>query len=540
MLFGSSAVFPDLELVHYSEQFGQVPQTQILFGQGTVKIRIVNHGKLPTDPMTVSVSDFNVLMRQVGPPASVAKLKPDGSVEVTFKMDMVIPPPKSQLGQQQQFDDWKAQYASSHGVDLRGQMKWSGPPASTPMNDRREVRFYTGYGDSTACQEGSHTIGNSPPEKADCDADVCVTVDAVRRSIHQRLDCRVVGYAAFISGPGKAGEFATYGKARTSANGPVVDFTANTKITVASVSKAVTALAAIKSLAKKNVSLDAPIGPHLPKDWMVDPHVAAITFAELLAQKSGIRDYGNTTLDYAKLKTFFTQKVNPNAPTNCNLPSVIDPKDAIVSDPVDRTKYCYSNYNFAIFRILLPMVEGFQDTDPAQRAERLAAKYVKIVQANVFEPVGLKNVDCKPPMGSKSHALAYAFPGNAAGHDWGDNTLQCGADGWYLSVDDISRVLISLNRKDEKVLTDTQFKEMISRGLGWDLTGVGRYQYVEKNGKWSWGSTSVSTSILIFGPTSPGPAFLGVLFTNSDVVPEGIGAATVLQDAFLSAARSMP
>jgi len=536
--FGPSAAFPDLELVHYVEQIGQVPQTQILYGLATLKVRAVNRGKRATDPMTLSVSDFNVLMRQQGLGAAVASLKPGASVEVTLKMEAVLPPPKSQLPQAQQFAEWRQSYKDRRGVDLRGLMDWRGPEASTPLNAHREVSLYTGMGDSTPCQEGSHTIGNHAPEKAVCNGNVCLPLKQVRRNIHQRLDCRVVGYAAFI---GQTPKFETFGKARTTANAPAVKFTASTKIPVASVSKVVTALAAIKVLAKNSISLDAPIGPYLPKDWKVDPNVAAITFAQLLSHKSGIKDYGNNAQDYAKLKAFFTQKMNPKAKTSCMGAAVVDPKDAIVSNPKEKMKTCYSNYNFSIFRVLLPMIEGFQDTDPAQRAERLANQYVKIVQANVFDPVGAKNVQCKPPAGSKTYAFSYAFPGNTPGHDWGDSTLGSGAAGWYLSVDDIAKVLISLIQKDGKVLSDAQFQDMESRGLGWDVVSSSGYRYLEKNGGWGANGTAISTSILVFGPSSPGPAFLGVLFMNSVLTrEEGVGADTVLRDAFLRNVRSFP
>jgi CubicO group peptidase (beta-lactamase class C family) len=94
-------------------------------------------------------------------------------------------------------------------------------------------------------------------------------------------------------------------------------FLPSTKIPVASVSKVVTALAAIRILAKHNISLDAGIGGHLPSDWHLNPHVASITFRQLLSHRSGIKDYGNNSQDYATLKKFFTQSVDPTKQTMC-------------------------------------------------------------------------------------------------------------------------------------------------------------------------------------------------------------------------------
>ncbi|MEI9977166.1 MAG: hypothetical protein WDO73_36995 [Ignavibacteriota bacterium] len=112
--------------------------------------------------------------------------------------------------------------------------------------------------------------------------------------------------------------------------------------------------------------------------------MAAITFRGLLSHRSGIKDYGNNSQDYATLKKFFTQTVDATKNTPCQGAAVTNP-----ANPINTQDFspCYSNYNFSIFRVLLPMIDGFVD-DPANRAAKLAAAYIKIVETNVFEPVG--------------------------------------------------------------------------------------------------------------------------------------------------------
>jgi hypothetical protein len=173
-----------------------------------------------------------------------------------------------------------------------------------------------------------------------------------------------------------------------------------------SVSKVVTALAAIRVLAKHNISLDSGIGGHLPSDWQLDPNVASMTFRQLLSHRSGIKDYGNNSQDYATLKKFFTQTVDPTKNTQCK--GETDPADPI--NPNNKSP-CYSNYNFSIFRVLLPMIDGFVD-DPANRAAKFAAAYIKIAQANVLDTAGETCCDTKLPW----HRGAfpddyYRFPG---------------------------------------------------------------------------------------------------------------------------------
>src|SRR5215471_3598167 len=371
-----------------------------------------------------------------------------------------------------------------------------------------------------------------------CDNTQCVSIKQVYANIAARLNGKAVGYACSV---GRTLTYRSYGHARTDADAPAQSFLSSTKIPVASVSKIVTTLAAIKVLAKHGISLDSGIGGHLPNDWVLDPNVAAITFRQLLSQSSGIKAYGNVPQDYATLKAFFTQPVNPNSTAVCTGPE--GPGNPAPANPINpnNKSRCYSNYNFAIFRILLPIIDGFVD-DPANRAAKLAAAYVKIVQKNVFEPVGAFGVDSKPPVSgpqASAYAYSYLFPGTSHGTDWGDDTAIVGAAGWYLSVEDIAKVLASLNANDGRILTPAQVKDMEATQLGWDTlkdpnTG---YRWVEKNGGWTSGTgTVISTSIALFGP-----GVIGVLFMNSDISGEpGVGADTVLHDAYMNALKPRP
>jgi CubicO group peptidase (beta-lactamase class C family) len=333
----------------------------------------------------------------------------------------------------------------------------------------------------------------------------------------------VVGYGLLV---GRSPKLEAFGHARTAADG-ARPFTTTTKIPMASVSKAITALAAVRVLAKRGISLDAHIGKFLPDGWQVDESMASITFRQLLSQTSGIKDYGNDEQDFARMKKLFTRKVPDKVKTTCTGSDKVNPQPF---DPHDKG-YCYSNNNFSIFRILLPKVEGLASDDP----ERLANRYVQIVQDNVFEPVGAKHVACKPPEGSENYAFSYAFPGKASGHDWGDDTLGCGAAGWYLSIDDIAKVLHSLNSKDGKILTEAQFQMMETQALGFDMrTTASGYRYLEKNGGWTAGNTKISTTIAFIGP-----GVIGALFMNSNIGREpDVGADAVLRAAYQKAVHA--
>lgn len=377
-------------------------------------------------------------------------------------------------------------------------------------------------------------------------------IDNIAKNIHQQLDGHIVGYS-FVVGDSLYQKSDAYGHARTSADGTQRDFKPATKITVASVSKMVTAIAAVRLLDKHGVSIDAAIGPYLPPDWSASNYVKNLKFSQLLSHTSGIKDYGNDPPnDYAALKSFFTQSVSRSTSTGC------DPTDAQGNflqvtrgqgiNPNNKSS-CYSNYNFAIFRVLLPRVAGFpEDPNPQTRAKTFADQYTGLVQQNLFELVGRSGVACKPP-NTSSYSFAYNYPGTKAGYDWGDVSLICGAAGWYLSAEDIAQVLISISAKDGRILSATtakdQFETMRAKQLGWD---VDNNNELEKNGGWGACDANnshcgnISTSVVIFAPVS-GPRIVGVLFLNSNIsggASNGGSAESVLEKAYQNALAPTP
>jgi CubicO group peptidase (beta-lactamase class C family) len=535
IVFGDSAKFPLVEIASYDEKIGVVPQTQIHYAGADVTLKVSNKTGVATDPMFLFLKDFNVLMNQTTSQVAIPALAAGASQLVTVHMDAVLPPAQSQLPQDLQYSQWNAQYKAACGIQLRAVLDWRGAQANTPMNPHIE---------SLLVKEGWSDYAKVPPSTPICSGKQCVSVCTIEKNIRSQLDGHVAGYSFFV---GNYPKFGAGGQARTAADGQALDFKSTTKITVASVSKFVTAVAAVRILDKANVDLNTAIGPYLPADWSnASAYVKGITFAQLLGQRSGIKDYGNVTQDYAKLKSFFTQSVNANAATICQGSGVVNPANPINPNNMG---WCYSNYNFAIMRVLLPKVAGYaEDANQGTRPQTLASQYVKLVQQNVFDLVGQTGVACKPPA-SNNHAFAHKFPSNAAGTDWGDVSSICGAAGWYLSVEDIAKVLLSLNAKDGKILSATVAKDLFDTmrkgGLGWD---VANNVELEKNGGWGANCDAnslcdtVSTSVAVFGPVL-GPRLSAVLFLNSNIsggVLSGKGAQQVLEKAYNDSLYLLP
>lgn len=518
--FGRSASFPSVEMLTFAEKIGVVPLTQLHYAGADVKLRFRHQGRRQTrtDPILFSIQDDSGLMRPRGP-VKVPSLRPGATHVVTLHLDAVLPASRSQL-MSTRYDLWRKKYDQSCGVDLRGIMDWRGDQSMTPMNPHAEKALLL---------HGWAYYPNATSSKLICDGKRCLDACQMAKNIRKELDGRVVGYAFVV---GQYPRFGANGWARTFANGKPVPFTPTTKITVASVSKLVTALAAVRVLAKAGKTVNAKIGPYLPSDWKVSAYVKNLTFRRLLNQTSGIKNYGNGPQDYLALKALFTRPVNGRSTTQCTGPEV-----TALNDPINPNdlRWCYSNYNTGIMRLLLPRVAGFKE-EPSLfvRSLVLGAQYVKLVQQHVFDPLGQKGVACRPPA-SPTHALAYTYPGSKAGYDWGDNTYRCGPEGWYLSIEDMARTLLHLSANDPKT-----FNLMYEGGLGLDVV---QPTVIEKNGAWGTGDGRIiSTSAAVFGPKS-GPRAVGVLFMNSNISggpSHGSSAWPVLQKAYNNALKRLP
>jgi hypothetical protein len=224
---------------------------------------------------------------------------------------------------------------------------------------------------------------------------------------------------------------------------------------------------------------------------------------------------------------------------------------ATLPNPIISNKApCYTDTNFGLMRLVIPRATGSTANDNAT----LSAKYVQLVKDNIWTPLGVSGPDCAPPAGGK-YALLYLYPGQVFS-DWGDNTATCGDWGWYVSVKEYGKLLVSLNSADHKVLTDCQLWQVendpSNHPIGFDGNSDGVRRYLQKNGAEGQGNNTLqTTAVAIFlghsgcstppsGFTAkyatPMPGVAGALWIDSDISGQPkAGAWTILQKAFLSA-----
>jgi CubicO group peptidase (beta-lactamase class C family) len=158
---------------------------------------------------------------------------------------------------------------------------------------------------SWGCNNVNQNLGRA------CYKGNCLEYATWGQKIDSTINQKAVGYAYIIINNGLQMSTNAYGKARTSSDAPETAMTLDVRSNAASVNKTMTAVAALKLLAAKNVSVTSSISPYLPKSWTLGTGVSAITFAELLTHTSGIRDTLTPDTTYANLKATMAQNIMP-------------------------------------------------------------------------------------------------------------------------------------------------------------------------------------------------------------------------------------
>jgi CubicO group peptidase (beta-lactamase class C family) len=326
-----------------------------------------------------------------------------------------------------------------------------------------------------------HAPNNAPSQL--CDSGACLAYADWAAGIDKAINRQAVGYTYLILERGRVVASNTFGQAHTAADPPAVALSPDDRMNIASVSKTLTAVAALKLLAAKHVSVDTPISSFLPKSWTLGPNVQTITFKELLTHTSGIRSSQDLATGYDDLRTLMARGIKPG-------------------DKV----YHYQNHNFALFRILISYLNGFDDSGVADIGAATSQRYLDYMNS-VYDP--FFPVTCDPYESVGVHVLSYPYPaGSSQGFDWGDWTAICGGGGLQLSVDEMGVFLTRLNRG--AFLPSDQLQQMYDDLLGWDypFANTRHGRCLTKNGFLYRGAAALST-LLVSCPTT-GLGFVGL------------------------------
>ena len=334
--------------------------------------------------------------------------------------------------------------------------------------------------------------------------DTRVAVLDVYENVQEILKDTSVGYALTVGTSGIPGVFAS-GFARTSIDAPAQRFTHSTKTIIASCSKLITALAAIKVL---DTDINKSVADYFPSGWKPDSFVKKMTFRQLLSHSAGIREFSGDN-SFQGLKTFFTLDTTQNT-------QKFDPKGY----GYDKKSWFYSNWNFSIMKIVLPIYAGTVKPNVTDD-ETYANAFTALVQKYVFDPIdcpGIRYESPSFPPQSETFAYTYNYPGNMKGFEYPPATAGVAAGGFLLTIVEAQRLLHSYLAKDNKVINTKWIMPMLNFGMnpmGWDNNESGNdtTEWIQKSG----GSgpapktnASSGASLALFGK-----GLYGALFVNS-------------------------
>jgi len=309
-------------------------------------------------------------------------------------------------------------------------------------------------------------------------------IDLFKQNIRAALDGETVGYTYSIGKSGNLYSQDGVGLARTEADGEVPQ-SATKDMTVASVSKTITTVAALRVFEEKGISVDDPIGPWLPGTWEPGAGVAEITFRELMTHTSGLRqNYETATGESGKVTSAYD-----------NI------KIAVEQDLGSQTG-SYANMNFGIFRIMLPAMLLDTEVPDYDFSVGLADEWDELTSTifndhmhALFASIGVDG-SCAPS--DPAATVLYRLPYDGEpGWETPSYILGCGGYGYYLSANDLTAFLSYLRYTDE--LLSPESRTLMRDGLLGLQTKSGTHGTAYGHGGyWTSGSGAMTSCVLSF------------------------------------------
>lgn len=309
-------------------------------------------------------------------------------------------------------------------------------------------------------------------------------LDKFEGNLLEAVGNQPVGWGYTIGQNGQLARSGASGFARAEADGALA-FSIDKKINMASISKFLTAIAALQLLEKRNLSLDAKIAPWLPLNWQKDDGVSELTFRDLLTHTSGLQSQNSN----------FSQTLCYNCLRQTIATGVVNPK----------TRQ-YLNANFALFRILIPSLwKGLNDAPSILFLNDVTTQkvYLQYMQKHVFSPIGIQRALCSPENKSIS-TLYYNVndpDANQSGVFYGDWRAISGGGGYFLTTRELGQVL-AYYQHTEVLLSKQQKQEMKEARIGFEREDESREKhgkYYGKNGSISNGANQgVLTQLVLF------------------------------------------
>ena len=355
--------------------------------------------------------------------------------------------------------------------------------------------------------------------------------------IRELYEGNVVGFSYAINHKGALERAGGWGDAqRVAAGGAARPMTENTRIHLASVSKTVNAIFFLTMLHKlqdfpmyKYLSLDSPVSPWLPEDWVQGKGFAGqdgVTFRQILMHESGLKqmfdamseaDRANWGNDWDGLEFVVANGAMPGSPR------------------------AYKNANAALFRILIPEIYEPLLLLTEVGKDDVGPMYVSMLNTWVLDNIGIEErVDCRFRRG-EDYAMYYDFDGPSdAGYIFDRADESCGGHaGLQMSALEVAQ-LLAYARHSDVLLGEAEKEALHQDALGFyerETTGDMSTARLMKRGDWyhyyegkdtnPQASAEIHTCVLAFPYEVE-----AVLLVNSSLAPGTPSPCAGLKDAY--------
>ncbi len=276
-----------------------------------------------------------------------------------------------------------------------------------------------------------------------------------RKIMVDSLGTAPVGYSFTINHNGLLADSANFGFSRMAADGQRSHSIMH-RMNIASVTKWLTAVAAVKLLADKGIPLNTPIHSYLPTYWKPSDSAKNITFHDLLTHRSGLTtDAIRYATEYGGLK-------------DCIEKPIANPAKG----------YNYSNVNFALFRIMMAYIDDkphalnneaghMANKDTIMHHTFLTMYYMARMEEYVFTPSGVSGATTNMSQRTEE-TLSYSGTDKSLNGAYAGNwTYKSGGGGYFLSPFELAKIMAHVYHSD-KVLTLAQRTLMENNMYGFD------------------------------------------------------------------------
>ncbi|TVQ65677.1 MAG: hypothetical protein EA360_08765 [Balneolaceae bacterium] len=299
---------------------------------------------------------------------------------------------------------------------------------------------------------------------------VFVEAEEIADRLRSQLEGNVMGYTAVISYQGDLLVELSGGMARNDTD-IAREFRIEDKLHIGQLSQFITAVASVRFLRDRQISLTESIADYLPAGWEKGENLDQVRFINLLTHTSGFLRPGSQRVRAATLDSL---------------------RLVIQQGALPEESRVYTHQNFAMMRVLIPQIidRGNRTLGPQPLDFDYGFVFREYLRKELFPAAGLDDNALQTTQMTEDPPLAYYGPDDA-GFGYGNNwnyILISGAFGYYLNIRQLASFW-NLFWYSDRLLNGNERELMKSERIGFDpADGSQADRAFIKSGSWVYAS----------------------------------------------------